>query len=206
MEHIASYKLSLSPESTSIPTPNYSRRADLQEPNTPALSSFQLASVLSKRIEQIDQYYRKEWSKRANQGPLKMAARSVQSNEELFCFPDPEQPSSDPRFFIQLLVEGGQFTPETLLVGYILLERFLELSGIRRPLDFCDLYAVAVLVANKYLQETERWALEEYALLSEMPKENIATLEQKFLSTIDYRVLVCPKQYSAYLKVLRKEL
>ena len=113
--------------------------------------------------------------------------------ERLFCFPDPEQPSSDPRFFIQLLVEGGEFTPETLLVGYILLERFLELSGIRRPIDFCDLYAVALLVSHKYLQESENWALEEYALLSEMPKEKIVALEQRFLRTISFRVLVSPQ-------------
>ena len=148
-----------------------------------------IAKKIAARIELIDAYYRKKWAERVK----KAIVQEQLPIEKHFCFVDTEQSSSDIYFFIETLIIGGDFTSETLLVAFILLERFIECSPIRRPMDFCNLYAVSVLVAHKYLEETERWILEEYALLTDISKVKIASMERWFLRVIRNRVFVYPK-------------
>lgn len=56
------------------------------------------------------------------------------------------------------------------------------------------LYAVAIFIAQKFIQDTEIWFLEEFEIITEINATTIRKLEPLFLEGIDYETRVTSEQ------------
>ena len=123
---------------------------------------------------------------------------------DIFLCDKDEEPEVTPSQLMGRLVEGGSFTPQALLVGFILLERYIRSTKIRGRISMQRVFAAACFVAHKYLEDKDVWFFEDYSILTLIPVEICKNLEAPFMEGLEYKASVNERQCKQYLKILLK--
>ena len=161
------------------------------------------------RVAKLESYYFKKHrtalkkSKKSHLN-LDMDGDQLTSMEELFLYPEDTslEYRLKPQDFLELLVEGGDYTAECLLLAYILLERFLHSTRLSGMVNFHHLLGIAALVAHKFLEETGTWFFPEFSKLSGIEACDLNKMEKLFLEGFNYNIYAKNSIWKHYLKVL----
>ena len=95
-------------------------------------------------------------------------------------------------------MEGGDFTAESLLLAYILLERFLGSTRLSGIVHFYHLLGIAALVAHKFLEETGFWFFPEFSTLSGLEVSDLPKMEKLFLEGFEHKLYVSNSEWEFY--------
>ena len=145
------------------------------------IESSWLISCIEERILMLEDYFfNKEanLSKKASLGNTK-AERLLSQQDHLntvnscniFLFNEGQEPQVSPSQLMQTLVEAGDYSPQAILVGFILLERYIEQTKIRGRINLHYILGAACFVALKFLEDKEVWFFEDYSMLSLIPED-----------------------------------
>ena len=175
-----------------------------------------LLSQLSKRLTLLDKYYIRNHQKtKYNSQKLKLkkldnhieentsAISEEQENLKIFLFTtNKNRPEYTFKDLIETLFNLGDHSLTEMVYGFILLERYLEMTKIRGRVNLFDLYKIAVYITNKFLDEKQNWKLEDYCHLVGMEVKSASLKEELFLKAIDYKVSIPKKTLDSYEKYM----
>ena len=164
---------------------------------------------IAKKVEGLNKYYIKRHRHaikkyKTGKGPLPSVPEDLVQAGEFFLYPEEPKfgPVVEPQEFLELLVEGGDFTAESLLLTYILLERFLGSTRLSGLVHFYHLLGIAALTAHKFLEETGFWYFPEFSKLSGLEASDLPVMEKLFLEGFEHKLYVSSSEWEFYLTAL----
>lgn len=99
-------------------------------------------------------------------------------------------------FFMERFVRMGNITDETMVYAFIYVIRLLRAGIVKNPRALHKLFATAIFVAYKYLNECDIWFLEEFAKLAGMTSAELASCELTlFVDLLKVKAHVDDEQY-----------
>ena len=161
--------------------------------------------TINERLNLLDIYYIKNDLKNKQQtfNNIKLKDINDSMEKEIFLFSEKyKRPDNSFQNLLQTLYHIGDHSTTELIYAYILLERYLEMTKIRGPVNLYSLYKIAVFITNKFLDEKSNWEIGDYCNLVDMEKKTAFLYEQLFLKAIGYKIFISVKIFKDYKKYL----
>ena len=100
--------------------------------------------------------------------------------------------------FLTILLQKF-FTLENIIIAQILLERYLCVSGLTGDINYELLFLIALLVGQKFQNDTEIFGIGNYVSIFGFKKKDLLYCELTFCKRLDFNLYVSKELYDFYL-------